>query len=76
MPQTQRVRFCVPFHIFHMSSEASQQLRMSHSEIESGLGLLQRLVKEKDMNSGEMSYAHLPDCASLVMSLDVAVGCW
>eukprot|EP00438_Fugacium_kawagutii_P020974 Skav222227 [mRNA] locus=scaffold2099:34635:41640:+ [translate_table: standard] len=41
---------------------------MSHSEIENGLGLLQRLVKEKDMNSGEMSYGHLPECIKEVMS--------
>eukprot|EP00434_Breviolum_minutum_P029070 symbB.v1.2.025715.t1/scaffold2509.1/size77380/2 len=51
-----------------MKSVFGKEGKMSHSEIETGLGLLQRLVKEKDMNSGEMSYAHLPDCIQGVMS--------
>eukprot|EP00913_Durusdinium_trenchii_P007020 g6604.t1 len=40
---------------------------MSHSEVQNGLGLLQRLVKERAMNSEEMSYGHMPDCIQEVM---------
>jgi len=43
------------------------QGHMSHSEAEKGLHLLQRLVKEKSDNAGEVSYEHMPECVQDVM---------
>mmetsp|Transcript_63589 Transcript_63589/g.131705 ORF Transcript_63589/g.131705 Transcript_63589/m.131705 type:complete len:864 (+) Transcript_63589:81-2672(+) len=40
---------------------------MSHAEAEKGLGLLQKLVKEKEANSHEVSYTHMPACVQDVM---------
>lgn len=35
--------------------------RMSHEEIERGMSLLEQLNKEKNQNSAEMTYDHLPE---------------
>ena len=45
------------------------QGHMSHSEAEKGLHLLQRLVKEKSDNAGEVSYEHMPECVQDSLSL-------
>mmetsp|Transcript_43837 Transcript_43837/g.102371 ORF Transcript_43837/g.102371 Transcript_43837/m.102371 type:complete len:854 (-) Transcript_43837:64-2625(-) len=40
---------------------------MSHAEVEKGLNLLHHLVKERDANSGEVTYTHMPEGVQDVM---------